>query len=54
MNTLKVGDQVTIVDGAFMGKTGIVRELDGQWIFLALRDGGLLWMAASLVRACEE
>ena len=54
MNTLKVGDQVTIVDGAFMGHTAIVREFDGAWVYVTLRDGGMLWLAASLVRLCEE
>ena len=53
MNTLKVGDQVLIIDGAFQGHTGHIRELDGAWIFLTLRDGRLLWLSAGLVQVCD-
>ena len=54
MSALKPGDQVLITGGAYEGFTGIVTQLDGEWIFLKLRSGELLWLAASLVRLCEE
>ena len=48
------GNQVVITGGAYEGFTGVVTELDGQWVFLKLRSGELLWLAASLVRPCGE
>ena len=51
---MKINDQVLIVDGAFQGRVGTITQTDGEWLFLVLRDGTLLWLAASICRVCED
>ena len=50
---MNVGNQVIVTDGAFLGFTGIVTKVDREWVLLTLRDGGQVWLAASICRLVD-
>ncbi len=50
---MNMGDQVVITGGAYEGFTGVVTQLDGEWVFLKVRSGELLWLAASICRKLD-
>ena len=50
---MRIGDQVVITGGAYEGFTGFVTQLDGEWVFLKVRSGELLWLAASICRKLD-
>ena len=48
-----LGDEVRILDGAFMGQVARIVELDLPWLGVKLRDGSLLWLGACICEKCE-
>ena len=48
-----LGDEVRILDGAFMGQVARIVELDLPWLGVKLQGGSLLWLAACICRKCE-
>ena len=50
---MNIGSQVRVIDGAFMGYTGIITAFDGDWAQLKLRDGSYIWLALSNCRLAD-